>query len=245
MPDEKKQHWNASAIVALGKDLVAMLRDGVLLLLAILLLVWPQAINNVLVAAGFEEGSFAGLKWKARLSGADAALVKAQTAIADLKEQNDKLSQTLAEVQSGLSDPKLKADITAVGRSNSEVAESAATAQASVASSIAANAPLVQKIEYSTGAVTTWGVVYGADRDLAAARFEIEHTAPKLGLPNASIYHRQGSYRSVSTTTDRLQADQLLNKARERRPDAYIVNMSTWCPQSTAADGYFECGGAG
>jgi hypothetical protein len=38
-----------------------------------------------------------------------------------------------------------------------------------------------------------------------------------------------------------VQADQVLNKAKERRKDSYIVNMSTWCPSTTEKDGYFEC----
>ncbi len=69
------QHNNSSLseIVATGKDLVAMLRDALQLLMAVLLIGWPQTINNILVEAGFEEGSFAGVKWKAKLTKSDSA----------------------------------------------------------------------------------------------------------------------------------------------------------------------------
>jgi hypothetical protein len=109
---------------------------------------------------------------------------------------------------------------------------------------ISANAPLVQKIQSSMGTVVTWGVVYGGDQSLDSARHEIQTIAPKLGLTNAAIYYRQGSYRSVATTTDRLQAERLLVKAKERRGDSYIVNMSSWCPSATERAGYFECSNA-
>jgi hypothetical protein len=57
--DERKK--SASKLVALGKDLVALLRDLVLFVLALLLLFFPATLNNVLTNAGFEEGSFVGL----------------------------------------------------------------------------------------------------------------------------------------------------------------------------------------
>src|SRR5229473_515359 len=53
-----------TAGVALAKDLFAFLRDSSLFAVALLLLVFPATFNAVLTSAGFEEGSFAGLKWK-------------------------------------------------------------------------------------------------------------------------------------------------------------------------------------
>ena len=89
---EKSNNSFLSVIATTGKDLVAMLRDAMLLLIAVLLIGWPQTINNILVEAGFEEGSFAGLKWKAKLTQSDETLLKAQATIADLIEQNEKLN---------------------------------------------------------------------------------------------------------------------------------------------------------
>jgi TRAP-type mannitol/chloroaromatic compound transport system substrate-binding protein len=241
MPEQNNNRSSLSGLVAIGKDLVAMLRDTMLLLLAILLMGWPQAINSILVDAGFEEGSFAGLKWKAKLNQTDGALVKAQATIVDLKDQNDKLNKALSEVKSQIDNPEVKANITKLEQLNTQLVENATKVQASVESNISANAPLVQKIQASTGTVVTWGIVYGGDQNLNAAEYEIQTIAPKLGLTNVAIYYRQGSYRSVATTTDRLQAEQFLNKAKERRKDSYIVNMSTWCPNTTQKDGYFEC----
>jgi hypothetical protein len=49
MPEQNNNRSSLSGLVAIGKDLVAMLRDTMLLLLAILLMGWPQAINSILV----------------------------------------------------------------------------------------------------------------------------------------------------------------------------------------------------
>jgi hypothetical protein len=61
------------------------------------------------------------------------------------------------------------------------------------------------------------------------------------GLTNAASYHRQNYYRSVATTTDRVDAEQLLQKAKQRTKEAYIVNMDSWCPGKEERDGFFEC----
>lgn len=241
MMAEKRNDSSLSGIVATGKDFIAMLRDGMLLLIAILLIGWPQTINSILVEAGFEEGSFAGVKWKAKLTQSDTILLKAQATIADLKEQNENLNNALLALKSQVHSPEIKADIAKLNQLNARLVESSDKVQSDVKTTTSANASLIQKVQASTGTAATWGVVYGGDRTLDAAKYEVQTIASKLGLQNAAIYYRNNSFRSVATTTDRLQAEQLLKKAKERRKDSYIVNMSTWCPSTTEKNGYFEC----
>lgn len=121
-----------SGIVASGKDLVAMLRDGMLLLIAVLLIGWPQTINSILVEAGFEEGSFAGVKWKAKLTQSDKILLRAQSTIADVREQNEKLSKALSGVKSQIASAEVKEDIAKLDQLNTRLAESSAKVQAAV-----------------------------------------------------------------------------------------------------------------
>jgi hypothetical protein len=242
MAEQQNDRSFVSGLVATGKDLIAMLRDAMLLLIAVLLLAWPQTINSILVAAGFEEGSFAGVKWKAKLTQSDDTLLKAQSTIADLTDQNSKLSAALSDLKAQVTGTETKAKIGKLEQLNTQLAANSARVQAAVETTTSANAPLVQKLQTSAGTVVTWGVVFGGDTALADAKHEIQTIAPKLGLTNAAIYYRQGSYRSVATTADRLQAEQLLLKAKERRKDSYIVNMSTWCRDAAEKNGYFECG---
>jgi cell division septum initiation protein DivIVA len=86
-----------------------------------------------------------------------------------------------------------------------------------------------------------WGVVWGSDRTLTQAKYETDTVAPKLGLPNPLILLRHDRYRSVSIAPSRDQAQHILAKARQRRADAYVVRMSTWCPNRSARTGYDEC----
>jgi len=241
MPERSGDGLSLSGLVGVGKDLVAMLRDAGILAIAVLLIGWPHAINNILVEAGFDEGSFAGVHWKAKLNKSDENLVDARAIISDLTAQNNRLNQALSDVKSQIGNADIKANIVKLEQLNSQLGANAAKVQASVEANISSNAPLVQKIQTASGIVTTWGVVYGGDQNIDDAKYEVQTIAPKLGLTNAAIYFRQGSYRSVATTTDRVQAEQLLSKAKERRKDSYIVNMSTWCPNIMEKDGYFQC----
>lgn len=230
-----------SRAVATGKDGFALLRDAALAILAVLLILWPQAFNNILVNAGFEEGSFAGLKWKSKLSETDKALVSAQSTIADLKAQIDKLNAALAEAKPQVTSTDLKAQISSLEQSNTQLSAASSKVQASVQSTISGNAPYVQKLQSAIGSTAVWGVVLGGDTNLDGAKHEAQVAAPRLGITNAAIYYRQGSYRTVAIAPDRTQAEQFLEKAKGGRSDAYIVNMATWCPAKADKDGYIEC----
>ena len=72
-------------VVSLGKDLVALLRDATLFVLAMLLLVFPAQFDSILVDAGFEEGSVVGFKWKSKLIDSNQALEEARATIASLR----------------------------------------------------------------------------------------------------------------------------------------------------------------
>jgi hypothetical protein len=61
MAEQSYSQLSLSELVAIGKDLVVILRDAVLLLMAVLLIGWPKTINGILIDAGFKKGSIAGL----------------------------------------------------------------------------------------------------------------------------------------------------------------------------------------
>lgn len=230
-----------SSLVAVWKDLIALLRDAGLFAIAVLLLFFPTTLNTVLVKAGFEEGSLVGFKWKAKLVESDTALKEAQATITDLRAQIDKMSKTLTDAQAKLDDPSLKDQISKLKEESKQLGIASSRVEASVQTTIASTAPLVEKAQSVVSTTPKWGVVFSADSTLDAAKYEIEVMAPKFEIPNASIYLRQGSYRSVSVVEDRAQAEQVLFKAKAKRADSYIVNMATWCPRTTEKPGYREC----
>lgn len=89
----------------------------------------------------------------------------------------------------------------------------------------------------------TWGVIFGGDATLNAANHEIKVTAKLMGISDATIFRRSGSFRSVKTYVNRMEADAALEKAKSIRESSYLVNMAKWCPTSIPREGYFECSG--
>jgi hypothetical protein len=88
---------------------------------------------------------------------------------------------------------------------------------------------------------SSWAIVLGGDRTLAEAQAEARAFG-QLGLPNTTIYLRQGSYRTVAAFGGREEAVRALEIARQRRKDAYVVDLSRWCSARTPLAGYLGCG---
>jgi|GEM_PF-2268693 len=246
MTDEDKSDGtngriSPAKVVSTGKDVVALLRDSVLFLFAMLLLIFPSKVGSLLSQAGFEEGSFAGFKWKPKLEMADESLKEARATITNLQEQNDEMLGLLTKIEPKVTDPELKTQLTRLAATNKQLNVSADEVEVSVNNTIASNAHIVEQVQNDADTISTWGVVFGGDTTIEEARREVEIANTKFGIPNAAIYLRQKSYRSVAIADSRSLAEQILFKAKSRRADAYIVSMSTWCPKTIARDGYQEC----
>lgn len=241
MPDQQDQSkGNIERWLSVGKDLFALLRDGSLFFLALLLLFFPKFLNDVLTNAGFEEGSIVGFKWKASLVETNEALTTANSTIetlqAQLKKANDALAAATAAVPSG----ELRSKLESVEKSGRKVAESTANASELVRSTISQNAPLVERAQIATSGAGAQAVVMGSDRTLEAAQDEVRR-ATKAGITNVSVYFRNDYFATLSVVDSRERAVEYLQIARQFRPDAYVTRLSSWCFSPTARDGYTEC----
>ncbi|MFN2202257.1 MAG: hypothetical protein ACK2UO_13685 [Caldilineaceae bacterium] len=134
-----------SAGIATAKDLFALLRDSTLFIAALLLLVFPATFNAILTNAGFEEGSFAGLKWKRQFYDTDTALRTAQDTITSLQAQNADLLKALKEQPTAVASVQQREDLAKLEQANEAAAEAAKQVQDSVGATLASNAPLVEK----------------------------------------------------------------------------------------------------
>jgi hypothetical protein len=226
--------------VGVGKDMVVLLRDAALLVLAGLLLFFPANFNDLLVSAGFEEGSIVGFKWKAKLVQADDALKEAQATIGNLKAQLEKTTKALGEGLARSDDQALKSSFSKLEEESRQLNAASAQVAASVRSTIASNAPLVEKAQSAVSANGGWGVVLGSDVSLEAARDEIMRASQKR-IPTAGVYFRNGYYASIAVVDNRATAQEYLAIAKSFRPDAYVASMATWCRNPQQRDGFVEC----
>ncbi|MDP9121468.1 MAG: hypothetical protein M3O15_08900 [Acidobacteriota bacterium] len=180
-----------SGFVGIWKDLVTLLRDLALLILAVLLLAFPETFNAILVKAGFEEGSLVGFKWKANLAESDKALKQAQVTISDLQLKNDELVKALSSLKAQANEPPVKARILKLEHENTQLKIASQSVASTVAATISANAPLLEKAFPRAGTPPTAGFCYQEDRLVdGGERYSVHcHSSPeqcdKARGPNA------------------------------------------------------------
>jgi hypothetical protein len=230
------------ARVTVAKDITATARDAALLLLGLLLIAFPSTFNGILVSAGFEEGSIAGMKWKSKLQSSDQALKVATSKIAELRKQLAANQNILRIAQPGINDPKLAAKVEEVVEGNSAVKKSASAVESSSARVISDNAAFVAK---ATSALNLdsegFAVVFGTDSTPELAQYEVDLAAQKYGIPDAKIFYRNGGYVSVSVASSLEQANATLLLAKRKRQDSYIASIKTWCPTQKIEERITRC----
>ena len=97
--------------------------------------------------------------------------------------------------------------------------------------------------EENTEGAKSWAIIFSANNDLDAAKWEINRAA-KIGVDNATVYYRNEKYRSIVILFTRTEADQVLEKIKsEISPSAYLVDMNKWCPVSevNGSGEFYEC----
>jgi len=142
-------------VISVGKDLVALLRDGALFLLAVLLVIFPSKFNSILVDAGFEEGSIVSFKWKANLVKSDRALKEAQSIIINLQKKNDELVRELAEANTELNNPAVKERNAKLEEENRSIKNTTKQVQNTVSQAIESNSHLVKKALSSSSQISS------------------------------------------------------------------------------------------
>lgn len=89
-------------------------------------------------------------------------------------------------------------------------------------------------------ALPAYGVVFGSDKTIEAARDEIQR-ASRSGIKDAALYLRNGFFASIAPAESRAEADRILGIVRAFGNDPYAARMETWCLQPQAREGYVEC----
>jgi hypothetical protein len=135
-----------ASFVTTSRDLIVLLRDLLLLILAFFLIFRPAAVNSLLVNAGFKEGSIAGFTWEANLKGSDEALKQARATISNLQTKNDELVRTLSELKAKSADSGLKDRIGSLEQTTARLKIESQSVQSSVAQRIRTNAYLLEKV---------------------------------------------------------------------------------------------------
>lgn len=231
-----------------GKNMLALLRDLMLVVLFLMLLFVPAVIGERLAAAGFEEGELLGFKWKKKAEEyGDAAkklqvqLEEANRTIEGQKQQLDRASRQLEDVQSEIADPASAQRVEQTVQASREVLARTDVTQQRVARTLTTVQPTVVDARATLANRPETGIVLSSDKTLDEARFEARKAA-KAGFPGVGIYQYKGIYATISLPES--DARRWLSLAqRNMRQDAFAVKMSEYCPATVTEKGYTRCTG--
>ncbi|WON73523.1 hypothetical protein [Nitrosospira sp. Is2] len=142
--------------VSIGKDIVSTLRDSVLFILFLLLLFSPDMMREQLSKAGFTEGSFGGLMWRAQAETVAEQTKDIGQTVEKATENYDDLIEHLHELEKNVTDPGLKLQVKNMG----EIAEASRAeltkADQTLKSSLATQQQFVAKIAPSAVVNSGW-----------------------------------------------------------------------------------------
>lgn len=169
-----------SQAIAIGKDLVALLRDAALFVLAVLLILFPGQFNAILVNAGFKEGSIAGFKWESKLLATDQQLKNTSDRIAVLQEENSKLLVALRDANSKAKDPELLRRYEELDATNKRVEQQTEQLQKEVSTTLKSNLPFVEKARASSEQASS------EQKDTARPRSDYRVGLQTLGMEDAA-----------------------------------------------------------
>ncbi|QLQ31031.1 MAG: toll/interleukin-1 receptor domain-containing protein [Candidatus Thiothrix singaporensis] len=90
------------------------------------------------------------------------------------------------------------------------------------------------------GSAGDFGVLFGNEKNIAAAQDDIRQAAGK-GVSPTGLYLRKGYYAGIAVVDSQTLADKYLEIIKTFRPDAQIRSMQDWCPSQRRHDGFIEC----
>lgn len=132
-------------VVDYCRDTITILRDASLLILFLLLVLWPEKVNDILVRAGFEEGSVAGFTWKSKLDNSNTVLQQAEATIADLRAQLEEQRLALENTLIEIDNPEQKQTIQQISDASKDLKDATLQTQQAVTQAIEENEPLLYK----------------------------------------------------------------------------------------------------
>ena len=239
-----------ASIAAVAKDIVALLRDGTIFLLAVLLLAFPSKLNSVLVDAGFEEGSIVGFKWKSKLVTANQDLQSAQQQISLLQQRNDELTRHLSDASTKAADPGLKERLAKLEADNDSLKKQSLALQTKITSTIDSNIPLVERATQSAdstalGTEKRYYVIAltsskreDIDNEIQSVRERVSKAGGSFDamFPNVQRYAPTGGVYTLLVSGKSLAFPQASRLKKEAIAAGFSV--STWLWQSDV--GYFS-----
>jgi hypothetical protein len=211
-------------IVSTTSETVAAIREIAIIGLVVVFLFNQHFVARymadyarTLADAGKDKGA---TKTEAKTPLADYTFEATQEALTTSSSANSTISHSLEQlekIKASVKSPQVAAQIEAV-TSNMLSAQKAVTQSIKV----------TQDLQLQAATNSPYGIAVAADRLQEHATNEVQ-LLKKNRFVNISVYMRQGLYITVARFTDRDSAKNELLAVHVFRPDAYLVNIDSFC----------------
>lgn len=224
------------------RDASTFLRDILIGGLILFCVMRPDVVRSWLSALGVSKATFLGFELtpgneRELAATIDGLRQQRDAAIFERNSLAEKAAAALRELeQLKGSDPALRGEIASIEASTRPTQPPAGSQARKIQNE------LIEGAQRTLGSAEGWGVIFGGDVSLEAAQTEVDW-ARRNGLNNVGIVRRQGSFRSIVFVARSAEAaEQVRRLVSRRRPDSYVVNLASWCPNLVERNGYRECG---
>lgn len=143
-------------IVGVLKDLLVVLRDGLILLVFVLLHFFPAKVNQVLTQAGFTKGTIAGFTWERELEASSEQAKGAGQAVALVEGKLTGLAERLEDLDRRAADPSLKRSLRELSQEVQTSQQEAQAANRAVKSSLLAQQRIIEQVAPAALETTGW-----------------------------------------------------------------------------------------
>lgn len=161
-------------------------------------------------------------------------LARARSDLAVVMAENERLGQQLAEASRNLE--RLAAAPPAAAGPDRPAVSRALDTEARRLAAVVAEAQQTQAARSEPAPAPArepaFGIVFGGDRTIRSAMDEVAR-ARSAGPAPVSLWLRQGFWRGLALFETREAARAALPRYTAFRPDAYVVDLRSWCPNVT------------
>ena len=253
--------------VELWRSVFELLKSVALVFALVALFVFPQLVHRALTGIGVAEFDLWGFKGKTALAKVATDLQEARVVQAELSQ---KLARSDSELRrlavengdlrrrqqaarppgdkapaSQYSAPPSDAGVLALLTQNSDALKRATDFRAQADKALSQNAAIISSAkEVTAKGDQRWIVIFGSDVSEDAALTELRR-ATSQGFDDAFVCLKRGRYRAVVEFGSLEAATQALPQIRalsDTAKEAYVVNLSVWCPNlEKRSDKLFAC----
>jgi len=241
MPEDKTSF---QIFLVTARSVLALIRESSIIILIMVVLLWPDALQSVLKRAGFSELDLGFLKWQKEIEAAQQDAQDANQILDQVQKDITETKETIESIRNVSSlDAETRENIDKLSMKLDKSYNATSAARDNLQQNIAVQSKIIN--EYQKMAPVEngpWAILVGADKDEESARVELNKFKRK-GYENIQIYIKSGWYRTVIVFDNNEVANENLKTIKSSIESAYIVNLATWCPRSVEKEPglIFEC----